>query len=140
MLAPTVDLVSDTDSDVGLERPSRTGPQSSDVTADESSAGVSGLAPCAASEAESESLSPPRFVSGKIIDSPPGLRKKLDHMLKHSVDAPFLVMLRGIFCLGCSLCSQIDHRFVTRCHAVYSGCWLPHFSCHMQHPLPHPRR
>ena len=40
------------------------------------------------SEGESESLSPPRFFDGKIIDSPPSLRQKLDHMLKHSVDAP----------------------------------------------------
>ena len=40
------------------------------------------------SEDESESLSPPRFCHGVIIDSPPALRQKLDHMLKHSVDAP----------------------------------------------------
>eukprot|EP00435_Cladocopium_sp_Y103_P013099 s2152_g3.t1 len=38
------------------------------------------------SDGESESLSPPRFVDGKIIDSPPHLRQKLDYLLKHSVD------------------------------------------------------
>lgn len=45
----------------------------------------------APSPSKSESLSPPRFEGGRIVDSPIALRQKLDYMLKHSEDAPFLV-------------------------------------------------
>ena len=41
------------------------------------------------SDGESESLSPPRVVHVKIIDSPHSLKQKLDHLMKHSIDAPF---------------------------------------------------
>ena len=50
-----------------------------------------------ASSAKSESLSPPRFQGGKIIDSPIGLRQKLDYLLKHSVNAPLLGLFFELF-------------------------------------------